>query len=56
MIKVLLVDDEPIFRMGLRYGIAWEEEVCEVVGMATIGESARILFDDNKPDLVLLDR
>ena len=55
MIKVLLVDDEPIFRMGLRSGIAWEEEGCEIVGKAKNGEEALLLIDEKKPDLVLLD-
>ena len=55
MIKVLLVDDEPIFRMGLRSGIAWEEEGCEIVGEAKNGEEALLLIDEKKPDLVLLD-
>lgn len=55
MIKVLLVDDEPIFRMGLRSGIAWEEEGCEIVGEAKNGEEALLLIEDKKPDLVLLD-
>lgn len=34
MLKILLVDDEPIFRMGLRSGISWEAEGCKIVGEA----------------------
>lgn len=55
MVKVLLVDDEPIFRMGLRSGIQWQEISCKVVGEAKNGEEALLQIDQKKPDLVLLD-
>lgn len=53
--KVLLVDDEPIFRMGLRAGIQWEEIGCKIVGEAKNGEEALIQIEEKNPDLVLLD-
>lgn len=55
MRKVLLVDDEPIFRMGLRAGIQWESIGCKIVGEAKNGEEALLQIDEKKPDLVLLD-
>lgn len=55
MLKILLVDDEPIFRMGLRAGIQWEEMGCKVVGEAKNGEEALIQIEEKNPDLVLLD-
>lgn len=55
MLKVLLVDDEPIFRMGLRAGIQWEEVGCRIVGEAKNGEEALFQIEEKKPDLVLLD-
>lgn len=55
MLKVLLVDDEPIFRMGLRSGISWEGVGCKIIGEAKNGEEALLLIDEKKPDLVLLD-
>ena len=35
MLKILIVDDEPIFRMGLRAGISWSEYGCEIIGEAS---------------------
>lgn len=55
MLKVLLVDDEPIFRMGLRAGIQWEEIGCRIVGEAKNGEEALLQIEEKNPDLVLLD-
>ena len=42
MERILLVDDEPIFRMGLRSVISWEELGCQIVGEAKNGEEALI--------------
>ena len=55
MLKVLLVDDEPIFRMGLRMGIDWAKSGCSVVGEAKNGEEALIQIENKKPDMVFLD-
>lgn len=55
MLKILLVDDEPIFRMGLRAGIQWEEIGCRIVGEAKNGEEALVQIEEKQPDLVLLD-
>ena len=40
MTKLLIVDDEPYIRHGLRHTIHWEEHGIEIVGEATNGEEA----------------
>ena len=52
MERILLVDDEPIFRMGLRSVISWEELGCQIVGEAKNGEEALIQIEEKKPDIV----
>ena len=55
MERILLVDDEPIFRMGLRSVISWEELGCQIVGEAKNGEEALLQIEEKKPDIVFLD-
>jgi two-component system, response regulator YesN len=55
MIKVLLVDDEPIITKGLRKLISWESLDCEIVGEACDGEEAYEFILKNRPDLVITD-
>ena len=55
MERILLVDDEPIFRMGLRSVISWEELGCKIVGEAKNGEEALLQIEEKKPDIVFLD-
>jgi len=53
-IKVLLVDDHPIFRDGLNQAIARRSELT-VVGEASTGAAAVKLSAETVPDLVFLD-
>jgi DNA-binding NarL/FixJ family response regulator len=53
-IKVLIVDDHPVFRQGLR-DILSTEEGLEVVGEAPDGEQALALAQQLTPDIVLMD-
>jgi len=53
-IKVLLVDDHPVVRQGLRRMLELEEDM-EVVGEAASGEEALHQIGDVSPDIVLLD-
>ena len=46
MERILLVDDEPIFRMGLRSVISWEELGCQIVGEAKNGEEALLQIEE----------
>ena len=54
MIRVLIVDDEPIIRRGLRNQLANRDNY-EVIGECCNGRSAIEKIDEWKPDLVFLD-
>ncbi len=54
MIRVLVVDDHPIVRQGLRSYLSTRDGI-EVVGDAGDGESAVVLAADLRPDVVLID-
>jgi DNA-binding NarL/FixJ family response regulator len=53
-VRVLLVDDDPLLRSGLRLMLAPEEGV-EVVGEAGDGDEVLAAVDRHRPDVVLMD-
>ncbi len=53
-IRVLLADDHPLVRSGIRATLAEETDIC-IVGEATNGEEAVALCQRHAPDVVLLD-
>lgn len=53
-IRVALVDDQPLFRSGLRMLIDSQDDL-EVVGEAGDGVEARAMVRDAKSDVVLMD-
>jgi len=53
-IRVVLVDDHPVVRSGLRAVLALEPAV-DVIGEAASGEEAVALCDELHPDVVLCD-
>ena len=54
MIRVLLADDQPVIRAGLRVLLEGEEDII-VTGEASDGEQAVALARDTLPDVVLMD-
>jgi DNA-binding NarL/FixJ family response regulator len=53
-IRVLVADDHPVFRRGMRAILGAEEEI-ELVGEATDGEEAVTLALGLRPDVILMD-
>ena len=55
MIKVLIIDDEPLVRVGMKSIIAWEEHGYRIVGEAGNGAQGLEKILECRPDLVLID-
>lgn len=55
MIKVLIVDDEPFIRQGLRILIDWKQYGYEIIGEAQNGVEAIKEIEKNKVDLIIAD-
>lgn len=55
MIKVLIIDDEPLVRMGMKSIISWEEHGYTIVGEAGNGQQGLEKILNLCPDLVLID-
>lgn len=53
-IKILIVDDQRLFRQGLRSLLEQEEDM-EVVGEAADGQEAFTLVQETNPDVILMD-
>ena len=53
-IRILLVDDHPLLRDGLRASIGAESDM-EIVGAARNGQEALELFQQHQPDITLMD-
>ena len=54
MIRVALVDDQPLVRAGLRTMLGCEDDL-EIVGEAADGHQALALIRATRPDVVLMD-
>ncbi len=54
MIRLLLVDDQEMFRQGLASLLALEDDL-DVVGQASDGEMAIALAEQLQPDIILMD-
>ncbi|WP_193194026.1 response regulator [Nostoc sp. MG11] len=54
MIRLLLVDDQTLFRQGLASLLSLEEDL-EVVGQASHGKEAIALTEQLQPDVILMD-
>lgn len=53
-VRVLIVDDQTLFRAGLRTLLATQPEL-DVVGEASDGQEALLVADRVRPDVVLMD-
>lgn len=55
MYSVILVDDEPMIREGLKTIIDWEAQGYEVIDTASNGREAVEKYHELQPDLMILD-
>lgn len=53
MIKILIVDDEPLVRAGIKTVVPWSDNGFEVVGEAWNGIDAYNKILDLKPDILI---
>jgi len=53
--RILIVDDEPLVRIGIKSVIDWKGSGMEIVGEAADGAEALRQIADLKPDVVFLD-
>jgi DNA-binding NarL/FixJ family response regulator len=53
-IRILIADDHPVFRFGLKALLETEDDT-EVVGEATTGAEAVVLAAELQPDIILMD-
>ena len=54
MIRVALVDDQPLFRAGIAMVVDSQPDL-QVVGQASDGEQVPDLVDETRPDVILMD-
>lgn len=55
MINILIVDDEPFIRQGLKILIDWNSYGYSIVGEASNGKEAIKFLENNKVDLIISD-
>lgn len=55
MIKLLLVDDEPLVLIGLQSMLKWADYDIEICGCAHNGEEALSMIEKDSPDIVIAD-
>jgi two-component system response regulator YesN len=55
MLKILIVDDEVLVRVGIKSVINWDDLNMELIGEASNGKEAWEMIAVKRPDIVLLD-
>ncbi|MDF2815967.1 MAG: response regulator, partial [Paenibacillus sp.] len=53
--NVIIVDDEPIIRIGLRSMLDWESSGLTLIGEAEDGSEAWRLIEEHSVDLIITD-
>lgn len=53
--KVLIVDDEPLTREGIKHFLNWEKEGFQIIGEASDGKEALEIIKQKKPHIVITD-
>ena len=55
MIKLLIVDDEPLVQIGIKSMLNWADYGIEICGTAANGQAALSMIEDLGPELVITD-
>ena len=55
MLRILIVDDEMIVRLGIKAIIPWAEHGCQIVGEASNGQEGVQMAKDFQPNLIFTD-
>lgn len=55
MIKVLIVDDEPLVQVGIKSILNWADMNMEICGTASNGQVALKLIEEHSPEIVITD-
>lgn len=55
MLKVLIVDDEPMIRFGIKASVDWAAEGCEIAGDCANGAEALALMEEGEVDILITD-
>lgn len=55
MYKMMIIDDEPIIRQGIKKSIDWENHGVEIIAEARNGKSALDKINKLQPDIIITD-
>ncbi|OIJ14900.1 hypothetical protein BKP35_05565 [Anaerobacillus arseniciselenatis] len=55
MYNIIIVDDEPVIRFGLKASVNWEQEGLSLIGDYSNGEEAWTAMEDNHVDILITD-
>ncbi len=55
MFKVMIIDDEPIIRKGLKNILNWKQFDCSICGEASDGEEGKSVIKTQRPDILITD-
>jgi len=53
--KIMIIDDEPLIRIGMKTIVPWEKNGYEIVGDVGDGEEAIKVAEKTRPDIILID-